>query len=155
MVYGMAPVFRSRPPGSVGATAVINAFGDSLAFMSPQVLSGGPSLISSDDVFSIGAVMYSLLTGQPHATQDVLKRLLCGEVVAQSLKNPRESNPQISKRLAGILVRSLDWNVHNRPGTVADIVSALRECQWPGDLVDTLVGGRASTLSRRRCCPRV
>ncbi|MHC4789231.1 MAG: protein kinase domain-containing protein, partial [Planctomycetota bacterium] len=137
--FGAAPIFRLRAPGAAGAAPFLAAFRESLPYMSPQILQGGSEAAPKDDVFSVGAILYALLTGRPHLDEQTLERMAEGEAVEQGTLNPREHNPLVTRRLAATVVRALDWGPEDRPQGLGEVAAELRECRWPEDVVETLI----------------
>ncbi len=136
--YGAAPLLHLRRPGEAGAAAILEGFADSLAYISPQILRG-QAPCSRDDVFSLGAVMYTLLTGRPYAEPDVLKRVPGEDMSAPSVPPLAEANRLVTTRLADVVTRALDWEAPARPDSAAEVADRLRQCRWPDDLIETLI----------------
>jgi hypothetical protein len=112
------------------ATAVARRGEDGLigtaAFMAPEQLLGAGRQAATSDIFSLGAVLYTLLTGQPpydgQTTLDVLERRLSGAEPA----NLRLLRPDVPESVAGIVDRCLAPEPSERFATAEELAGALR-----------------------------
>jgi serine/threonine protein kinase len=105
--FGVARAIGNR----LGKRAVISHFNDSLQslqYISPEQASFNPSDIDTrSDVYSLGAVLYELVTGQPPFSQADLG----AGAIDQTLRVIRQDRPSVpSERAAGLPV-GLDWIV--------------------------------------------
>ncbi len=77
------------------------------------------------DVFSLGALLYRLLTGQEPL--DALERSIeMLEGKPDPLQEPSRFNKELSKELADVILKALEIRRENRYATVADMAAALR-----------------------------
>lgn len=134
-----APVLRKRASAVRKAGAFLQTFSDHLPFMSPQLLSGDIPPCVIDDVFSIGAILYFLVTGKHHAEKDIIDSIVAGKPFALTLQDPGELNPIVTAKLFSIISGALDRDGRNRPADTRKIAALLRDCRWPEDIVDSLV----------------
>lgn len=99
------------------------------AYLSPRMLAGGNEPSTADDVYSVGAILYFLLAGAASGKA----------AEAPSLLRPlHESNPVVPLRLAALVMRCLSHDEQERPGSVAEVATALRAVRWPEDGVEAL-----------------
>jgi serine/threonine-protein kinase len=97
------------------------------AYMAPEQLFGAArQVVPACDIFSLGAVLYALLAGQPpydgQTTLDVLERRLAGSQPA----GLRSLRPDVPERVAGVVARCLAHEPSERFATAEELVSALR-----------------------------
>jgi serine/threonine protein kinase len=86
-------------------------------FTAPEVLAGDIELGS--DTYSLGAILYLLLTGVAPAEPEQRKQ--------QALRSPHELNSHVSVRLAEVTMRALAIEIEDRFGDVEDMAAALLE----------------------------
>lgn len=80
------------------------------------------------DVYGLGAILYTLLTGQPpfvgSRVADVLAR-----VVSQTPVAPGMLRPEVPTQLEFLCQNCLSKNVEDRPASALELLAALR--RWP------------------------
>ena len=86
-------------------------------FTAPEMLAGEVEL--SSDIYSLGAILYLLLTGVAPAEPEKRKQ--------QALRSPHELNSHISTHVAEVAMRALAMEVEDRFGDVEDMALALLE----------------------------
>ena len=99
--FGLAK--RESPGASLTTTGAI--VGTPL-YMAPEQAAGRSETTPSCDVFSLGAILYALLTGRPpfQASSPVGTLL---QLLEQDPTPPRELNPQLSRDLEMIVLRAI------------------------------------------------
>jgi tRNA A-37 threonylcarbamoyl transferase component Bud32 len=106
-------------------------------FMSPEQASGDDAIDARSDIYSLGAVMYYMLTGQPPFTGDNPLKVMIAHA-SQEVVPPRQINPEIPAELEEIVLRCLEKDPDHRFQSVADLRSSLRdvvlEDAWSSDL---------------------
>ncbi len=95
-------------------------------FMSPEQASGEDQVDGRSDIYSLGAVMYYMLTGQPPFAFDNPVKVLIAHA-SQDVTPPRKHNPEISKEFEEILLRCLEKDPEHRFQDVASLQRALQE----------------------------
>jgi WD40 repeat protein/serine/threonine protein kinase len=126
-------------------------------FMSPEQAEGRlDQLGPASDVYSLGATLYTLLTGQPpfakDDTRDVVERVARGD-----FPRPREVNPDVPRGLAVICLKAMALAPSGRypsPRTLADDIE-----HWLADepvvaLQDTIIERAARWTRRHRALAR-
>lgn len=94
-------------------------------YMSPEQIRNRPDLDFRADLYSFGATLYYMVTGQvpfdaPTAI-GVLKKHL-----REPLVNPEEINPHISEGLAAVIKVCMKKSAHERYDTTSDLVADMR-----------------------------
>jgi uncharacterized RDD family membrane protein YckC len=93
-------------------------------FASPEQLRG-EALDVCSDIYSVGATLYYLLTGQPPFEAEDLRELV-QKVTTQTPKSPRLLRPEIHSGLAGVVLKCLAKTPAERPASYADLARDLR-----------------------------
>ena len=117
--FGLA--FREDPSQGMGVIA------GTPNYMSPEQVRGEGHLIDGrSDQFSLGVVMYELLTGErPFAggtADEVMKRILATEPIP-----PKQRNPRIPSELSRVCLKLLSKLASQRYSETIDLANDLRE----------------------------
>lgn len=92
------------------------------AYMAPEQARGTPEQRS--DLFSLGCVLYRMLTGQaPFIGSDVVAKLIA--VAQDTPKPPRALNAEVPHDLSDLTMRLLAKSPEKRPATATDLIAAL------------------------------
>ena len=106
-------------------------------FMSPEQASGEDRVDARSDIYSLGAVMYYMLTGQPPFMADNPLKVMIAHA-SQEVVPPRQINPEIAVELEEIVLRCLEKDPDHRFQDVASLQRALRDVvldeTWSSDL---------------------
>ena len=108
-------------------------------YMSPEQIAGAP-LTHHSDMYSLGAVLYELLTGQRPLRADNLEALLKKITELEPLP-PSAVRPDLPKELDAVILRALRKQPESRYPTWSEFALALskavRVAQPPKDIPDT------------------
>jgi eukaryotic-like serine/threonine-protein kinase len=102
------------------------------AYMSPEQALGQP-VDARSDIYSLGCVLYEMLTGEPPFIADVSAAVLHQHVRVEP-KPARERNPAIPPALNDLVMQMLAKSPGDRPQTAANVRDRLR--QAPADSQD-------------------
>jgi serine/threonine protein kinase len=93
------------------------------AYMSPEQAQGG-SIDGRSDIYSLGVVLYELLTGEPPYQGETPYAVVLKHV-SDPLPPPRQKNPNVPEDFERIVFRAMAKNPHDRFDTAADMATAL------------------------------
>ena len=103
-------------------------------YMSPEQMLDSHEVDSRADIYSLGIVLYEMLTGtRPNADSTTLQ-LLQRAMQKASVDDIRKLSPELSEPVAELVMRMCETDVEKRistPGAVADAVMAIREGRDP------------------------
>jgi serine/threonine-protein kinase len=117
-------------------------------FMSPEQATGGDDLDGRSDIYSLGAVMYFMLTGRPPFEANNPVKVMVAHA-SQDVTPPRQLNAEIPGELEEIVLRCLEKDPDHRYQDVASLQRALHEVA----LDDVWTSDRASEWWNCNGCP--
>jgi serine/threonine-protein kinase len=98
-------------------------------FMSPEQARGDEHIDGRSDIYSLGAVMYYLLTGQPPFMADNPLKVIIAQASQEAIP-PRQINPDLPFELEEIVMRCLEKDPDHRFQDVAALQRALRDLDF-------------------------
>lgn len=117
-------------------------------FMSPEQASGEDTIDARSDIYSLGAVMYYMLTGRPPFNADNPLKVMIAHA-SQEVVPPRQINPEIPAELEEIVLRCLEKDPEHRFQDIPSLRTALRDLV----LDDTWSADRAAQWWSCNGCP--
>ncbi len=103
--FGIAKLSGDGTLGSQTQTGVMMG---TPAYMSPEQCMGKSDLDHRTDLYSIGCILYQLLTGRPPFLGDQGTGMMIAAHIRDVPADPRTLNPTIPERLAAIVMRLLE-----------------------------------------------
>ena len=96
-------------------------------YMSPEQIDRSPEISFRSDIYSLGAVLYEVLTGVT-PFQGKIIRVLLDQIRSQFPEDPKSVDGSLANDfLADLTMRCLRKNPENRPESADEIVRALKE----------------------------
>jgi serine/threonine protein kinase len=132
--FGVAKLIEPAPASPEAATRTapqqlteVGAIVGTAAYMSPEQVEGH-QVDARSDVFSFGAVLYEMATGQRAFTGDS-SLAIAARVLAEEPPSPRRLVGSLSPNLEAIILRCLQKDPGRRHQTMADVRASLEEAE--------------------------
>jgi eukaryotic-like serine/threonine-protein kinase len=93
-------------------------------YMSPEQIRDGNSVGPPTDVFSLGAILYECLAGEPAFSADTLERVLF-KIVSEPSRSLAAQRPELPEALVGLVERMMDKDPAARPQNAGELVREL------------------------------
>lgn len=130
--FGISKHTLADDSASIDLTRPSDVLG-SAYYMSPEQARSSRDVVPQSDIFSLGAVLYKLLTGQaPHQKRTLIDVY---EALLKELPNrPSVYRPEIPPELDRIILRCLEKNVERRFSSASELSSALTPFTVPREI---------------------
>jgi serine/threonine-protein kinase len=106
-------------------------------FMSPEQATGDDAVDGRSDIYSLGAVLYYMLTGRPPFMSDNPLKVMIAHA-SQEVVPPRQVNPELPVELEDIVLRCLEKDPEHRFQDVSALRRAMNEVivgdAWSSDM---------------------
>lgn len=133
--FGLAKVM-DNPGGGGPRTASGLAMGTP-SFMAPEQLRDAKNVDHRADVFSLGCVLYELVTGVPAFSSNSLIEAY-EATSSERFRPPRELAPSVPRRMEAAIVGALRADLSERIASCEALLAL-----WTGDVSDASVGAQA------------
>lgn len=137
--FGLAKTIDA-PSGSSGSGAIVGT----APYMPPEQAHGDKCLTTSADVYSLGAIVYELLTGRPPFRGESVYETI-RQVIDELPIAPHVLNPDTPLDLEAICLKCLEKKPENRYASAADLAADLERFSR-GEAVTARPRGLASQI---------
>ncbi len=150
--FGLAKLLRPDDELTTDHLTDSQAAAGTLPYMSPEQLLGEP-VDARGDVYSIGVVLYEMVTGRRAFSGDLPSRVI-DAILHGPLVSPRALDSRISPGLERIILKCLDRDPENRYQSAKELLVDFRRLAAPFS-TSTVAPGPAPPLWRRVLTPTV
>ncbi len=123
-------ISKLRQPAGVDTLTHKGAVLGTAFYMSPEQAQSFPDIDGRTDLFSVGAMLYEMLTGVPPHSAPTYEAVLIA-ICTRDAEDVRVRSPDVPERLARVIARALererDQRYQSADELLADLESALRE----------------------------
>jgi RNA polymerase sigma factor (TIGR02999 family) len=95
-------------------------------YMSPEQVAGVRSIDNRTDLYALGVIAYEMLAGEPPFTGNSRQAVVTGHLARQP-DLPSLRRPEIPRPLDALVMRLLEKDASQRPGSAFDVLRALRQ----------------------------
>lgn len=127
--FGIAHIAGQQSKGGGHLTSAGMVLG-TVAYMSPEQANGDSQLDGRSDLYSLGCVLYELLTGAPPFAAGTPLGVLTKHITDPP-RPPRERNAGLSQGVNDLILQLLAKDPDQRPATAAEVARALRSEKQP------------------------
>ena len=126
--FGIAKLLA--PDSTVGHHTKTGSVMGTPSYMSPEQCLGEAALDCRSDIYSLGVVVYQMLTGQLPFIADTLGRLIVCHVNEPPVP-PCVVNPAVSRPMNDVVLRALQKKPRDRHQSARELRDALEQCLAP------------------------
>ena len=94
------------------------------AYMSPEQASGETGIDARTDIYSLGCVLYEMLTGEPPFSGPTMQAVIA-RVMTQTPRPITAVRPSVSRQLAGAVAQAMAKTPADRPSTAGEFARLL------------------------------
>jgi protein kinase-like protein len=111
-------------------------------YMSPEQALGDPNLGPASDLYSLGCVLFQMVTGSPPFDGESSQQVV-GKHIADPPPAAHEVNPNVPRELSDVILRLLAKSPKDRYRSAAEVISALEK--QPGTMRSRTTAAQAAT----------
>jgi len=111
-------------------------------YMSPEQALGDPNLGPASDLYSLGCVLFQVVTGSPPFDGESSQQVV-GKHIADPPPAAHDVNPNVPRELSDVILRCLAKSPKDRYRSAAEVISALEK--QPGTMRSRTTAAQAAT----------
>jgi hypothetical protein len=113
-------------------------------YMSPEQALGDPNLGPTSDLYSLGCVLFQMVTGSPPFDGESSQQIV-GQHIADPPPAAHDVNPKVPRELSDVILRLLEKQPKDRFQSAAAVIAALESDQQPSTLRSRASAAQAAT----------
>jgi len=118
-------------------------------YMSPEQALGDPSLGPRSDLYSLGCVLFQMVTGSPPFDGESSQQVV-GKHIADPPPAASDVNPKVPRELSDVILRCLEKQPSDRFQSAREVSAALGSDRQPSAVTELLVSGARTKPTVRR-----
>jgi eukaryotic-like serine/threonine-protein kinase len=101
--------------------------GRDIRYCAPEIIAGSKPTFEAD-IYSVGIILYELLTGKPPFERDNSLSIALDKIHAE-VRSPREINPEVPRLLESVILKSIKRSPESRYKNAGELLSELHLCR--------------------------
>src|SRR5207237_10269656 len=113
-------------------------------YMSPEQALGDPNLGPRSDLYSLGCVLFQMVTGAPPFEGESSQQVV-GKHIADPPPAASDVNPNVPRELSDVILRLLEKQPADRYQSAAEVIAALESDKQPSNMRSRAMAAQAAT----------
>ena len=109
-------------------------------YMSPEQALGDPNLGPRSDLYSLGCVLFQMVTGSPPFDGESSQQVV-GKHIADPPPAASDVNPKVPREMSDVILRCLEKQPSDRFQSAREVIAALGSDRQPSEATELLVSG--------------
>jgi hypothetical protein len=139
--FGIARRLDSQAGASLTQTGLVIG---TPHYMSPEQALGDPNLGPQSDLYSLGCVLFQMVTGSPPFDGESSQQVV-GKHIAEPPPAAADVNPQVPRELSDVILRCLEKQPGDRFQSAGEVIAALESDQQPSTMRSRASAAQAAT----------
>ena len=139
--FGIARRLDSDAPAGLTQTGLVIG---TPHYISPEQALGDPNLGPASDLYSLGAVLFQMVTGAPPFDGESSQQIV-GKHIADPPPAAHDVNPEVPRELSDVILRLLAKQPRERFHSAGEVIAALESDKQPSTVRSRATAAQAAT----------